>query len=366
MMGQTMTSSAGREWRLRVCGPVSLALWLAVAGAVVAQEVYELDDSYDWQQQSRYDPATPQGQLQAIRKALAEERPKAARDMADDWIEQHPNHPLLVEAHLLRGDALVAQKHYYDALFDYEFVIRQFPASQQYHTALEREFEIARLFASGLRRRFLGMRILPATGEAEELFIRIQERAPGSHIGEKASLALGDFYFDRAEMTAAAEAYDLFLANYPESRFRQRAMLRQIQASLATFKGPQFDSRGLLDAAERIRAYQQAYPAEAERLGAEALLLRIDESLALKTYYSASWYERTGKKVSAVYLYRRVVKDYGRTAAAQAAIQRLEALGEPVVQNDADRRQVVDHAEALQDLSDALELSNPDQTVEIK
>ncbi len=318
--------------------PWPLALVMAVSASVAAsafaQEVFELDESYDWQQQTRYDPATPRGQLQAIRKALAEERSEAARELAEQWIKERPNDPLLVEAYLLRGDAKAAQRRYYDALFDYEYVVRQFTASEQFHTALAREYEIARLFASGVKRRMLGMRIIPAAGEAEELFIRIQERSPGSDLGEKASLALGDFYFDRAEMSAAAAAYDLFLVNYPDSRFRERVMLRLIQASLATFKGPRFDPRGLIDAAERIKAYRRQFPAAAERMGADALLLRIDESLALKMYYSGGWYERTSQRVSAVYLYRRVVRAYPRTIAAGAAIQRLEALGDSVVEEE--------------------------------
>ncbi|NJN40740.1 MAG: outer membrane protein assembly factor BamD, partial [Gammaproteobacteria bacterium] len=56
------------------------------------------------------------------------------------------------------------------------------------------------------------------------------------------------------------------------------------------------------------------------------MLVRIDESLALKAYYTAEWYEKKDKTVSAVYMYRRLVRDYPRTAAAQAAIKRVTQL----------------------------------------
>lgn len=271
-------------------------------------------------------PGSPEGQLQAIRRLVVKEKGREAFKSAEAWIESHPNHPRLPEAYLARGDAQVARRSYYKALFDYEYVLRTYPDSDQFFAALQREYKIAQLFSNGMRRKLWGMRIIGAGGEAEELFIRIQERAPGSDIGEKASLALGDYYFRRAEMTNAAEAYDLFLINYPRSVKREQAILQLIRANLATFKGPRFDGSGLIEAAQRLKTYQREFPAGAEQLGADALLVRIDESMALKDYYTAHWYQSRGERVSAVFLYERVIRDYPQTAAAQSALDAHRTL----------------------------------------
>lgn len=283
-----------------------------------------------WKKQTVVDPATPQGRLLEVRRALAQDHLEKAYELINRWIEAHGNHPLAVEAYMLRGDCQAAKRDYYKALYDYEYVIRQYPASSQFATALEREYRIAKLFASGVKRQFLGMRILSAAGEAEEIFIRIQERSPGSDIGEVASLALGDFYFDRAQMTSAAEAYDLFLTNYPDSRFVERALLGLIRANIATFKGPRFDPTGLIEAAQRIKTLQRQFPATAQRVGADALLVRIDESLATKMLYTAQWYEKRHQKQEAIYMYQRIVRDYPSTAPAQGSIKRLTELAAPV------------------------------------
>lgn len=303
-----------------------VAAALLVGGTAAAQETRRLDDQGRFQKQPVHDPGSPEGKIDAIRKALAENEPGDAQDLADEWIEANPNHPQIDLAYLLRGDAKVAQRDYYDSLFDYEYLIRSFPSSEHFHTALEREFSIARLFAGGVKRKLWGMEILDASGEAEELFVRIQERAPGSEIGERASLALANYYYDTAVMHQAATAYELFLQNYPQSLHREQAMRRQIQASLATFKGPRYDPTGLLEAAARLKAYQAEYPSSAERLGADALIVRIDESLALKAYYTAQWYETKGKTFSAAHLYKRLAQDYPRTAAAEAALQKLAQI----------------------------------------
>lgn len=316
----------------RLVGPPTWVLGAMFALSIAAaQERYRLDaDSYDWEKQTQYDPASPEGQLQQIRKTLAQDQAVKAQKTLDLWLEQYPNHPQRVEAYLLRGDAKVKRKHYYDSLYDYEEVVKYFGA-EQYHTALQREYEIAKLFAGGMRRRLWGMRWVTAYGEAETIFIRTQERAPGSLIGQKASLALATYYFNRGEMTAASESYELFLTNYPKSNSREQAILQLIYASLATFQGPRHDPSGLIDAREWISTYQQEFPAPAQRIGVTALLQRIDESLALKQYDSAQWYERVHKPVSAVYLYRRLIADHPEAPAATLALKRLEVLGEPLV-----------------------------------
>ena len=321
----------GRWGRVLLLG----AAVLVGAGPVLAQsqggQRYELEGG-DWVKQPTPDPGSPEGKLDAVRRLIAQDKGKKAKQAADDWLEDYPDHPMIVEAYLLRGDANVARKHFFKSLYDYEYVIREFPGTEQFHTAMEREFELAKLFAAGMNRRLWGMRILPATGEAEEIMVRIQERNPGSVLGEMASMLLADYYFDKPQMDSAAEAYDLFLINYPRSLKREWAMLRLIQANLARFKGPRFDATGLIDAGQRLKTYRAEYPASAERIGVDALLIRIDESLAMRDMVTAGWHVKRKQELSAIYLYQRVVTDYPQTAAAQDAIRILNEMGAPVLE----------------------------------
>ncbi|MEX1015722.1 MAG: outer membrane protein assembly factor BamD [Phycisphaeraceae bacterium] len=311
---------------------LGLALLLLIAPpcrAELAQEHYELDDA-GWRLEASPDPATPAGRLQAARRALADGQPGEAEQLASDWLDAHPDHPLVPEARMVRGDARVDRGRRYKALFDYEYIIRVYPESPQFHRALEREYAIARQFTAGARRHLWGMRILPAYTEGEELLIRIQERAPGSELGEQASLTLAEFYYRRGQMADAAEAYDLFLLNYPQSAQRERAMQRLIHANLARVQGPAFDPTGLIEAGERLRLYQEAFPRGAEQMGAEALDVRLETSLANKDLRSARWHEQRDEHVSAAYLYQRLIADYPDTRAAETARDRLEAMDLPV------------------------------------
>ncbi len=311
--------------------PLIALLTLVVLGpALSAQTSYELTES-GFVPLAIPEPGTPAAQLADARKLIAQEEPKAAIKLLTRWLKDRPAHPLRVEALLMRGDARAAADELYAALFDYEEVISIYPATEQFWTALQREYKIGVMFTGGVKRKIFGQRWLSAKAEGAELLIRIQERVPGSDLGERASIALADHYFDDSQMALAAEAYELFLLNYPESDLRQRALLRLIQSSLARFKGPEFDATGLIDAGERLRQYRDEYPAGADRVGVEALLIRIRESLARRDLASARWYDRTGQDVSAILLYRRMIGEYPDTGAARLAIARLQRLGEPPV-----------------------------------
>ncbi len=306
---------------------VGLGLAFGFGGpAVVGQQRYILSENEAWEAIGTFDPYSPEGQLTLARRALADGLMTKAQSLAADWIDRNQHHPLLPEAYLIKGDALMAQARYYDALFDYEHIARTFPASEAFVTALEREFEIARLYATGTKRKMFGMRLLDASDEAQELLILIQERLPGSALDERAAIELADFYYRSGKMGLAVGMYTLFLENHPRSRHVSRARWAISIAHLATFKGPEFDATGLHDARRSLEVLMNLEPATAERVGADALLIRVDEMDARKLLMTAQWYERTGDPIAAELILRRMLARYPRSVAATEALKLAHRL----------------------------------------
>lgn len=300
-------------------------LTLAAAPAH-AQDEFRLGDDDSWLKTESLDPGSPEGQLAHARRFIAEGRFERGQEAADRWIDQHPNHPLMPEAYLIRGDARVGRKSYYKALFDYEAIVRVYPASEVFIIALEREFEIAQRFAHGTKRKLWGLRLVGAKDEAEELLIRIQERLPGSALAERAGIELGDFYFREGKMKIAVIAYDLFLENYRNSEFVTIARLRLIAAHLAGAKGPEFDVSGLYAARERLREMQVVDPVAAQEHMADAIIAGINEKDARKMLTTAKWYLRTHDPIAAEFIIRRLVRTYERSAAAVDALRLIPTV----------------------------------------
>ncbi|MFM1831764.1 MAG: hypothetical protein RLZZ461_80 [Planctomycetota bacterium] len=312
-------SLPGQRRRLVLSGLVGafVALGVAVwpARPAIAQDEYVLGEDDAWQKESP-EPGTESAQVLSARRALALGEPERARALAGAFIDRFPTSPFRAEMLLVRGDALVEMGDEYEALFDYEAIAREHAGSTVFVTALEREYDIAVAYAHGLRRKLYGtIRVLDASDDAQELLIRIQERLPGSRLAEDAGDQLADFYFRRAEMRLAADAYDLFLQNYPRSDRVEKARARLIESYLASYRGPRYDDAGLRDARRRLEALRAVQPSTAQRLGADALLVRIKESEARKLLVTAEWYLSIDDPISCEQYLRRIVTRYPDTVA---------------------------------------------------
>lgn len=291
---------------------------------------YRPDESGRFRAAAAPTPGSPEETIANARRALAEDRPQDAYALINPWLDanQRTSSPLLPQAYLIRADAMSLDGDEFNALYDYETVIKQFAGTPEYITALERELELAVRYVNGLDRKFFGMRILDASDVGVELLIRVQERLPGSRLAERAGIELADYYYRAREMDNAGEAYQLFLENFPQSQYRMHAMQRRIYASLARFKGPRYDTSPLLDSQINIRRFQSLYPAEAQQAGIDdALLTRVDESGGQHLLEVTRYYFNRGDLVSARYELRRLVALHPQTAAAAEALRVLQSRG---------------------------------------
>ena len=315
---------------------LALALLLHGGSAHAQATEYTLDDFDQWKPAAG--PAARDPVLQQAQLALANGEPQRAMALAETFIEQNPINPARnaerAEALLIKGDAMLAMDNEWQALFAYEELARRYASTSVFVPALEREYEIARAYAHGLRRKFFGtFRLIDAGDDAQEILIRIQERLPGSELAEKAGMELADYYFRIRDMPLAADAYDLFVQNYPRSRQVVKAKLRLIYSYYAEFKGPQFEGKGLEEATARLKQLQADEPAVAQKIGADALLVRIYESEAARLKAQADWYIRVQDWIAAELMIRSLVKKYPNSIAAIEALRVVPEVVEKLPQS---------------------------------
>ena len=304
---------------------VALALLFCSANAAFAQEQRLLDETTDkWVLTNSPEPGSPEAQLAVATKRLAEEKHDEAIRLASIWIEKHKRHPLLGEAHMIRGDALFAQEEYYESLFDYEFVAEAFYGTSVEIAANQKELAIGTMFAQGLKKKLWGMRISDATDEAAELLMRVQQRLPRSPMAQEACMTLADMYFRKKEMKLANKTYFIFLQNYrkiADPKLIAKAQARLIDTRLATYRGPFYNNSGLLDAKNELNKLQLTNPRLSETINSTSLITRINESFGQKLLATAKWYLETNKPVSAEYTIRRLIKEYPNTSATIEALE---------------------------------------------
>lgn len=310
---------------------IFIGISVALAATTGRAQDFILDEGGEFVLESAPEPGTDEWVLAEAAAAIARDKPGQARALLSPWIEAHKRseHPLLPRAYLLRGDAKVLDHDEYEALYDYEAVVKQFPGSEEFQTAVIREMEIAQKYLDGMKRKLWGLiRVEPARKLGEELMIRVQERLPGSRVSEEAAIRLAEHYFDARKLDLAVEMFDIFQTNYPDSEYAKEALLGQIYGNVAQFKGPSYDASGLIEAELLLDRFVRKYPADALKSGiAEGLGARIDESRAQQMLETARWYRTRGDDASARFVFKRLLRRHPSTNAAQSALQIMRDRG---------------------------------------
>jgi tetratricopeptide (TPR) repeat protein len=311
----------------------AIAAMLAACLPALGQTEFTLDENGDWAAATAAPLTADQRVMADARRALADHKPRPAISTLSRWIDENGtgNSPLLPEAYLLRADARTADGDEYEALYDYEKVVMDFPATEQYARAVERELDIAQRYVGGLNRRWFGFRVVPADDVGEELLVRTQERMPGSRIAETAALELADYYYRNRDLKLAGDAYEIFVTNFPTSASLDLARERRIYANIGRFKGPDYDASGLAEARILIQEYAATNPAAARRAGlSDALTARLDESTAAQLLSRAKYYLIRRDPVSARHTLQRLVRDHPETVSAARGIAMLRERGWPL------------------------------------
>jgi outer membrane protein assembly factor BamD (BamD/ComL family) len=300
---------------------------LAAAQDPMPRERERLDpDTAEWVIAEPELEGSPDADLRRVQRHLVDGQPAKARALLKRWFKANPDNPRQWDAHFLAGEALFDLKDYWKAYEEYEIVVAN-ASGDLYRRALLREMDVARAFLSGQPRIVLKTIRLPAQDDGIEILDRVWERAPGTRLGEEALLLKANHFFDTGRAELAQDEYALLAKEYPNGRYKQFAMLRAAESAERAFPGIRFDDRPLLDADERYRQLQDAYPGYAERERVDARRTAIRDQRAAKDLSIGDWYRKTGNVAAAEFYYRSILKDWPDTFAAGEARSRLLGLG---------------------------------------
>ena len=312
--------------------PLALALALATAPLAFAQTqptppTWELRDGGRWQ---LADPSAQaplqEPTLDRVEEMLRNRQGGAAKKLVINWIKRNKDSPVRDRAVFLLGQANFLLNKRINAFYNYDEVLDLYPASRYFYPALARQYDIADAYLSGYRDRFLGIPLFDGTTEATEMLFRIQSRAPGSPLAEKALLRTADYYYADAEYDLAEDAYAQYVRSYPRSPYLPRVRLRQAFSALAQFRGILFDATPVIDARQQLVNLSEDYPQLAREENVPALLARIDAALSRKLLATADFYRRTNKPTASAYHYRYLVQKFPQSPEAQTARERLARL----------------------------------------
>lgn len=308
---------------------VLLIALLAVfpGGLAVAAELVLQDGQ--WVQVAEPVPGTAEGDIAMVRQAVEKGNYQSAIRQADTFIKAYPGDPQVEQAYYLSGEAELARGRYWQAFKRYEKQLDNFPNGTLFERTLTREVVIADAFLAGKKKVVWGIFVLPAQADGLKILERVAERFPGSSLAEQSLMKIGDYYYSRQMWVEAAEAYKHYQDVFGNRARGSQAELKAANATLNSYKGPQFDDTPLVEAEQRYKAFAARYPAEAGREHIETVLGGIESDKAQKDYDTARFYARVARPGPAAFYYRQVIALYPTTDYAQQSRQALLKMNLP-------------------------------------
>ncbi len=242
-----------------------------------------------------------------------------------DWFRDDANRASEVREYALylAANALIDDGNRIKAFYYLDELLDLYPGGDLYPDAVARQYAIADSYLDGEGDRFLLLE-RGHTSDALEMLFRIQQRASGSEVAERALLRTGDYYFDGGDFDFAEDVYTAFLERYPRSPNVARVRLRQAFANLFQYDGPRYSPTPLLDARQQFANFRQQFPEMAREQNLAEIFEYIDEELARKQAIKADYYRRTRRPEAAAALRQQIVQEYPDT---RAAAESRELLG---------------------------------------
>jgi len=281
-----------------------------------------------WVPAAKGEKGTPKGEIALIRQYLDQGRARSALKAAKRFLDRYPTDSRREEAMMLAAQAEKDRGHYYKAYERFNYQLDQYPNGKFFERGIQRQYEIADAFLKGRKRRiWWGMARKSGVGDGLDILTGIAQRVPGTVGAEKAVLRAADYHYEAKQVVEAVDAYDSFIKMFPKNPRLGYAMLRAARATYAQYRGEAFDDTPLVDAQHRFSEFSRLYPEEAKKANIPMLLSQIRNALVRRSFATAKFYQRVGRRKAAIFYYKKVIAQHADSHWARRAKDALVKLG---------------------------------------
>lgn len=219
----------------------------------------------------------------------------------------------------MKAEMLFCAGKFTKAVRSYDKFLEEFPTSEFYEAAMDREFGIATAFLGGQKKRVLGVFMVSRYAEGVKIMEKITDRAGGAPIGIKAALMVAEHYEKRKQFAEAYQKWSEISSRWPTGQLGKDALLSMARCKYAAYKGPKYNGSNLISAKSYYENFKLRYPEDAKEIGADKILKQIDEQLAYKEFSIGKYYQKTANDRSANLYYQMVVDNWPDSTAAKMA-----------------------------------------------
>ena len=219
----------------------------------------------------------------------------------------------------IKAEMLFCQGKLAKAGRSYDKFLAEYPESELYEVALDRQFSIATAFLAGQKKPVLKVFKIKGSAEGEKIMEKVSDRAGQSPIAVKATQAVANSLEKRGKFDEAYYKWSEISSRWTSGQTGKDSLLNMGRCKHAAYKGPKYDASNLISAKSYYENFKLRYPKGAEELDIDEKIEQIIEQQAYKQFSIGQYYERTGNKQSANLYYQMVIDNWPGSTAAKMA-----------------------------------------------
>ncbi|MFN4226946.1 MAG: tetratricopeptide repeat protein [Candidatus Ratteibacteria bacterium] len=186
----------------------------------------------------------------------------------------------------------------------YQKIIEEHPSSPLVIPAIKAQSEIAEKKLESKSKLFFGL--FKNVEEKVEFMNKVLENSPYDIEAVNRMFKLANFYYELKEYSKGIEVLDKIIKNFSERTYVEKAKFLKIKFSLNSIPEVSLDIDAIEDIREQINEFLIEYPDSQFKDEIKIIETTLDEKEAEKYYQIARYYERAGKKKSALYYYKKL------------------------------------------------------------
>jgi outer membrane protein assembly factor BamD (BamD/ComL family) len=224
----------------------------------------------------------------------------------------------------MKAEMLYSGGKFTKAARAYDKFLAEFPTSEFYEAAMDRQFAIATAFLGGQKKRVLGVFKMSTYDEGIKIMEKISDRAGDAPIGINAAVAVAQSYEKRGMFAEAYHKWSEISSRWPTGQIGKDSLLNMARCKHTAYKGPKYNASDLISAKSYYENFKLRYPKDAEAIDVDKILKQIDEQLACKEFNTGKYYQQTGNKQSANLYYQMVVDNWPDSTTANMAKEAMK------------------------------------------
>jgi outer membrane protein assembly factor BamD len=219
----------------------------------------------------------------------------------------------------------------WERAFDaYDTYLSKYPRGDDFDQVVESMFKISKLFLEGEKKRLMGVPIAASMDRAREMAEAIVKRAPFSKWAPLAQFNIGQADEKQGKYPEAIAAYQQVVSKYPNDPVADDALYQVGFVRLREHREGSYDRASAAKAREAFEDFIARYPDSEKVAQARENIKTLEGSATKGSLQIAKFYDKTKQYRAAVIYYNDVIQQQPGSTESEFAKQRIAQLREQV------------------------------------